>query len=71
ALILENEVDITSNNETAGALKLIKLLAELYLLQLISKIEKGVLKSYSVNPADIIQLTIIHLMYLLGLNIGI
>ncbi|RIB14070.1 glycosyltransferase family 25 protein [Gigaspora rosea] len=42
----------------AGALKLIKLLAELYIpldLQLISKIEEGVLKSYSVNPAAIIQ----------------
>ncbi|CAG8751533.1 25313_t:CDS:2 [Gigaspora margarita] len=43
----------------AGALKFIKLFAELYLpldLQLISKIEEGVLKSYSVNPASIIQI---------------
>ncbi|CAG8837314.1 39955_t:CDS:1 [Gigaspora margarita] len=41
--------------QPAGALKLIKLHAKLYLLQLISKIEEGVLKSYSVNPASIIS----------------
>ncbi|CAG8526231.1 3306_t:CDS:1 [Dentiscutata heterogama] len=42
----------------AGALKLLSQLAELYLpldLQLISKIDEGVLKSYSVSPAAIIQ----------------
>ncbi|CAG8649575.1 36722_t:CDS:1, partial [Gigaspora margarita] len=44
----------------AGALKIIILLVKLYLLQLISKIEECVLKSNSVNPASIIQLTIIY-----------
>ncbi|KAF0485068.1 hypothetical protein F8M41_022880 [Gigaspora margarita] len=53
--LLPLDWDLLNLGHSAGALKLIKLLAELYLLQLISKNEEGVLKSYSVNPASIIQ----------------
>ncbi|CAG8769584.1 19519_t:CDS:2, partial [Gigaspora rosea] len=51
-------VIVWAGKDTAGDLKLIKLLAKLFIpldLHLISKIEEGVLKSYSVNPAAIIQ----------------